>query len=191
MLQFRIADVCDSERLLEIYEYYVLKTAVSFEYELPSVEKFSNRIVNVLKKYPYIVGLNNGKIVGYGYASPFKQRKAYEHSAEVSIYIDKPYQRKGYGSQLYLFLEDILKKQGILNLNACIAYTSHKDENLNNVSSIFHKSIGYSMVGRFHKCGYKFNKWYDMIWMEKHIGQHLDNAPEIKTFLEVRDDFDL
>ena len=73
-----------------------------------------------------------------------------------------------------------LKTQGILNLNACIACLSKKDEHISDDSLVFHKKCGYKYVGKFHKCGYKFNKWYDMVWMEKHIGSHTSNQPEIK-----------
>ena len=81
-----------------------------------------------------------------------------------------------------------MKMQGILNLNACIACLSKKDEHISDDSLIFHKKRGYKYVGKFHKCGYKFNKWYDMVWMEKHIGSHTSNQPEIKKFSEIKID---
>lgn len=58
-----------------------------------------------------------------------------------------------------------MKKQHISNLYACIAYTEHEDEYLTNDSMHFHEHLGYELVGTFKQCGYKFNKWYDMIWM--------------------------
>ena len=69
---------------------------------------------------------------------------------------------------------------GVLNLNACIAYTPDPDEHLTNDSMLFHQKLGYELVGTFHKCGYKFNKWYDMIWMEKIIGKHSTNQPDVR-----------
>lgn len=63
----------------------------------------------------------------------------------------------------------------ILNLYACIAYTPVPDEHLTNDSMLFHQKLGYKLASTFHKCGYKFNKWYDMIWMEKNIGNHSIN----------------
>ena len=82
-------------------------------------------------------------------------------------------------------LEEILKKQGILNVNACIAYPQKEDPYLTKDSVFFHEKSGYSMVGKFHACGYKFNRWYDMVWMEKMIGEHLEKQPAIIPFLEI------
>ena len=65
------------------------------------------------------------------------------------------------------------------NANACIAYTEHEDKHLHNDSVCFHKKLGYKTVGIFHKCAYKFDKWYDMIWMEKFIAEHNANPNDI------------
>ena len=61
---------------------------------------------------------------------------------------------------------------GIVNLYACIGYTDKEDEYLTKNSAQFHEHLGFVTVGRFHQCGYKFGRWYDMIWMEKIIGEH-------------------
>jgi phosphinothricin acetyltransferase len=82
------------------------------------------------------------------------------------------YKRKGIGSLLYNALENALKEQGILNLNACIAYTDKEDDYLTNDSIRYHEKMGYTEVAHFHKCGYKNKTWYDMVWMEKFIGEH-------------------
>ena len=73
-----------------------------------------------------------------------------------------------------------MKKQGILNANACITYAEVEDEHMNNASMHFHEYMGYKLVGRFHQCGYKFGKWYDMIWMEKMLGEHVENPKRVK-----------
>ena len=65
-----------------------------------------------------------------------------------------------------------MKEQGFLNMNACIAYAPKEDEYLTNNSVEFHAHLGYRMVGQFYQCGYKFGRWYDMVWMEKLIGEH-------------------
>ena len=110
--------------------------------------------------------------MGYAYARPFVGRKAYSHSAEVTIYIDHNVKKHGYGRRLYEALEEKLKAQGILNLYACIGYPETEDEYLTRNSAEFHAHLGFETVGRFRKCGYKFGRWYDMIWMEKMIGEH-------------------
>ena len=66
----------------------------------------------------------------------------------------------------------MLKKQGILNMYACIAHPIVEDEYLTNDSEKFHRHVGFSLIGEFHKCAFKFGRWYNMIWMEKIIGEH-------------------
>ena len=162
----------DTKRLLEIYAYYVINTAVSFEYDVPSEADFCNRIQNTLQNYPYLVLEENGIIQGYAYAGVFKSRAAYSRSCEVSIYVDRGAKRRGYGRKLYEALEDSLKKQGIINMYACIAHPVVEDEYLSKDSERFHRRLGFSTVGEFHQCAYKFGRWYNMIWMEKFVGEH-------------------
>ncbi len=173
----RMATLDDAKELVSIYEYYVKETAITFEYEVPTVEEFRERIENTLKKFPYLVVERFGKpeILGYAYASAFHPRDAYKWCAEMSIYLKKECRREGLGRVLYEELESRLKEMGILNLNACIGYPDKEDEHLTFGSVKFHEKMGYSMVGEFHKCGYKFGRWYNMVWMEKHIGEHVDN----------------
>ena len=181
-IEIRVASPEDAKELLEIYRPYVENTAITFEYEVPSVEEFRGRIENTLKKYPYLVAQEHGVLLGYAYASPFKERAAYDWSVEISIYVRKNAKRKGIGKKLYTALENCLKKQGILNANACIAYTDQKDEHLTNDSVRFHTAMGFQMVGEFHQCGYKFNRWYHMVWMEKMIGEHTNIPENVKPF---------
>lgn len=89
------------------------------------------------------------------------------------------------GRKLYEELERILKQQGILNVNACIAYPRQEDEHLTMDSVHFHERLGYRMVGCFHDSGYKFGRWYDMVWMEKLIGEHLSEQPQIIPFSKL------
>lgn len=168
-MQIRMASVDDAKEILKIYSYYVESTAISFEYDVPTEEEFKGRIANTLKKYPYLVAVDDGKIVGYSYAGVFKGRAAYDHCVETTLYVDKNLRRTGIGKSLYARLEEELAKRGIKNLYACIAMTDEEDEHLTNDSMHFHEHMGYKLCGRFHKCGYKFDTWYDMIWMEKFI----------------------
>lgn len=181
----------DAAALIEIYAPYVENTAITFEYDVPSQEEFAGRIKNVLKKYPYLVAEVDGRVEGYAYASAFRVRAAYGWCIETSIYVRSGERGKGVGGALYRKLEELLKAQGILNMNACITYADQEDEHLTNASVSFHEHFGYRMVGRFHQCGYKFGKWYDMVWMEKLIGSHEADAQPVKTFDEVRMQFDL
>lgn len=83
----RTAKPSDADKLLEIYAPYVETTAITFEYEVPSVDEFRQRIENTLKKYPYIVAIKDDKIVGYAYAGTFKSRAAYDWDVELSVYL--------------------------------------------------------------------------------------------------------
>lgn len=168
----RSATTEDAARLLEIYAYYVENTAISFECEVPSLEEFKNRIAATLEKYPYLVLEEDGLIRGYAYAGIFKGRAAYDHCCEVTIYLDRDSKRHGFARALYEELEKELRKIGIINLYACIADPISEDEYLTKNSEQFHQHMGYAKVGEFHKCGYKFGRWYNMIWMEKMIGEH-------------------
>ena len=169
----RDAKVTDAKAIQTIYTPYVETTAITFEYNVPSEKEFCRRIETVQQKYPWIVAMVNGKVVGYAYASAFKPRDAYQWAIETSIYVDNNTKRSGIGRQLHEALEQRLKMQGILNMNACISFIDPEDEYLTQDSVRFHERLGYQKVAHFHQCGKKFNRWYDMIWMEKMIGEHL------------------
>ena len=188
MITTRTAAPADAKALLAIYTPYVEQTAITFEYDVPTLEEFKSRIQTTLQKFPYIIAEEDSKILGYAYASPFKERAAYGWSVETSIYVKQDERQKGIGRILYDRLEEILKKQGILNVNACIGYPQIEDEYLTQDSVRFHEKLGYSMVGTFHKCGYKFGRWYDMVWMEKFIGEHdtSGNQPEVIAFTQLK-----
>ena len=156
----------DAPGLLDIYAPYVKNTAVTFEYEVPSLEEFTARISQTLKNYPWLAATDpQGRIVGYAYASAFHPRAAYAWAAETSIYVDSAHRLGGIGSALYAELESVLRRQNVLNVNACISCP-------NPASVAFHERFGYRTTAHFHQCGYKFGTWYDTIWMEKHLGAH-------------------
>lgn len=165
----------DAKELLSIYAPYVTNTAITFEYEIPSVKEFEDRIRNISSKFPYIKAVNDdGNIVGYAYASSFKGRRAYDWSVEMTVYVKEDCKRQKIGQMLYDVLEKSLADMGILNANACIACLKEgtTDEHLTNDSMYFHEKRGYKLVGTFHDSGFKFGTWYDMIWMEKMLGEH-------------------
>lgn len=171
MTVIRPAAAEDAGRLLEIYGYYVRDTAVSFEIDVPDEEEFRRRIEHTLERDPYLVAEENGRILGYTYAGTFKARAAYDHCREVTVYLDKDARGRGLGKALYGALERELEKRGVTNLYACIASPVREDEYLTDASEEFHRRMGYSLAGTFHRCGFKFGRFYDMIWMEKLIGE--------------------
>ncbi len=183
----RPATPADAEALLAIYAPYVEHTAITFEYTVPSVEEFRQRIRHTLQHYPYLVAERTaGKsIVGYAYAGPLHARAAYAWSVETSIYVKESKKKSGIGKALYMSLEKALAAQNMTNLNACIASPVVDDEYLNHNSIQFHTHLGYSMIGEFHKCAYKFGRWYNMVWMEKIIADHPDKQPEVIPFGQI------
>ncbi len=181
-ITIRPVRLSDAEHLLEIYAPYVEHTAVTYEYDVPSLEEFKARIENICHNYPYLVALDDGNIIGYAYASAFKDRKAYSWAVETTIYLDMTKRRNGVGRKLYSELEEELRAHNFTNLNACIAYSGIDDEYLNKDSVRFHEAMGYTIVGKFNKCAYKFSRWYDMVWMEKIIAGHRVPQPDIIPF---------
>lgn len=181
----RTARETDAGRLLEIYAPYVADTAITFEYDVPTAEEFARRIHETMEKYPYLVMEADGKIIGYAYAGVFHARAAYDWAVETSIYMDKSFHGNGLGRRLYLALEEALRRQHIINANACIAYSPHEDDHLTHASVKFHEKMGYRMVGEFTKCGYKFGKWYGIVWMEKHLNAHPEIPENVIPFREL------
>ena len=171
-IEIRYATVNDAKEILAIYSPYVKNTAVSFEYEPPAIEEFRDRIRNTLEKFPYLVAVSDGEIIGYTYAGQFHPRAAFLHSAELSVYLRQDMRGKGIGRKLYSEMEKLLKAKGFINLYALVAYADEEDEYISHDSVIFHEVMGYKTVGKCNKCGFKFGRWYDMLYMEKFIGQH-------------------
>lgn len=180
--KIRPATVADTVALLEIYAPYVTDTAITFEYEIPSEAAFQQRIQTLLGRYPYLVAEQAGQAVGYAYAGPFHPRAAYGWAAEVSIYLRRDCRGQGLGRTLYEQLETACRNMGLQNLYACIAAPVSPDPYLDDGSVQFHTHMGYALCGRFQRCGYKFGRWYDMVWMEKLLGSHPIPAPELSIF---------
>lgn len=187
-VEIYIAKPSDAPALLAIYRPYVEKTAITFEYEVPSIAEFTKRIAETLPNYPYLLAKTEDRIVGYAYASRLHERPAYDWAVEMTIYIAEDAKKMGIGKKLYQALEMILSLQGIVNLNACIAVPEKEDEYLNKNSMEFHHHLGYRLIGEFYQCGYKFNRWYNMVWMEKHIGPHLTDQPPVVPFAAIREE---
>lgn len=162
MIQVRTVTLNDVQELLDIYSYYVLNTTITFEYDTPSINEFTQRIQKITQKYPYLVATLDDEIIGYAYATSYKERAAYDWSVETTVYVKETYQGIGVGKALYTHLEHALKEMNIVNMFACITYPNPK-------SIEFHTKFGFEQVGHFHKVGYKFNEWRDIVWMQKSI----------------------
>ncbi|MCC6108055.1 MAG: N-acetyltransferase family protein [Atopobium sp.] len=181
----RTATPDDAAALAAIYRPYVEGTAITFEYEAPTEEEFKSRIAHTLERYPYLVAQEKddpARLLGYAYAGVYHGRAAYSWSVETSIYVAQTERGRGLGKALHHELEKELKAMGIQNMYACITALPEDradDPYLTDASIRFHEKLGYELCARFRKCGYKFSKWYDVVWMEHMLGKHPTPAPEL------------
>ena len=156
----RFATDADIDAMLAIYAYYVQHTSVTFDHETPSLEKFKEKINSLQKQFPVLVYAIDGEIVGYAYASLFREKRAYQWTVETTIYLKPSYKGSGIGSQLYSSLFDILRKQHIRYAIAVI--TIPNDESL-----LFHQKFGFEHAGTLEEIGYKMNQWWSITMMRK------------------------
>lgn len=162
--KIRFATEKDAEAILKIYAPYIEKTAITFEYEVPSLSEFSKRIAEIQKKYPWIVYEEEGEILGYAYGGPEYTRAAYQWTVETSVYLSEKARGKGIGTALYEKILDILKKQ-----NFCVCYVLINDDN--EASIKLHEKFGFVKNGFRKNCGYKFEKWHSIVIMEKQLNE--------------------
>ncbi len=188
-VRIRAAVPEDAQALLDIYCYYVQNTAVTSEHEVPTEEEFRSRIARVLEYYPYLVAECDGEIIGYAYASRFHPRAAYAWTVEMSIYLKKDMRRGGLGRRLYGLLEAILAKQNVVKAIACIIKPTDELANFN--SAQFHERLGYRTAGVLAESGYKFGRWYSVLYMDKSLGKTRVDMPPTRAFAEVRGEFGL
>lgn len=126
-----------------------------------------------------------GRALRYAYAHPFVERAAYDWSCELTIYLDLRARERSLGSRLYAALEVELGRMGMRNLYACVAWPEVEDEYLAFASARFHERMGFVEVRRFRRCGRKFDHWYDMIWMEKLIGDYGGDIRPITPYPDI------
>lgn len=152
----------DIAKCLEIYNYYVVNTNISFEEEALSLEKFETRVENITKSYPYIVACEGERVVGYAYLDRFHERSAYRYTADLSIYVDKNFSGCGIGGKLLCEIERLGRESGIINIISLIV--------ADNAPSIaFHKKHGFFECGTMESVGLKFGKWHSIKYFQKRI----------------------
>ena len=166
----RIAKPEDASAILDIYAPYIRNTSLTFETEVPTIIDFANRIGQYLENWPWLVYENNGKIVGYAYASRYRERTAYQWSIECSVYVHDDHFRTGVARNLYTKLFALLKAQGFTTVYAVI--------NLPNDRSVaFHESMGFHYFATYEKVGYKLGKWKNVGWWQLQLNDYTDEPP--------------
>ena len=163
---YRIATPRDSDEILDIYRPYVESTTVTFETVVPTPEEFRRRVENTLEQYPYLVAEEDGKILGYAYASPYRSRAGFNWTPELSVYVRQGYHGNGIGSHLYAALLDLLRLQGYQNVCSVLSYPNPESEKL-------HHRFAFRTVGIQKKCGFKCGRWCDVAILERPLGDHL------------------
>jgi L-amino acid N-acyltransferase YncA len=176
--EIRLINEADAHAVLTIYKYYVDHTIISFEYEVPSLEEYLQRINVNTEKYPWLVCLNNNKIIGFAYGSTHRYRTAYQWSPESTIYLATDFHTKGIGRILYKTLFEILKLQGYYNVFAGVALPNQK-------SIGFHQAMSFEEIGIFKKVGYKHGNWHDTHWFQLSLNEYKPNPTTPQLFKDI------
>jgi L-amino acid N-acyltransferase YncA len=165
MLAIRPSTDADVKDITAVYAHHVLHGTGTFETVPPTEADMAARRADVLGKgLPYLVAEESGQVLGFAYCQWFKPRPAYRFSAEDSIYLHPDAKGKGLGKQLLAELAAAAEAAGVRKLIAVIGDSG-------NAGSIgVHRSLGFTQVGQFKSCGWKFGRWLDIVLMERFIG---------------------
>ncbi|MBQ7889788.1 MAG: N-acetyltransferase [Erysipelotrichaceae bacterium] len=167
-MKLRFATIEDAEIISQIYAPFI-QTTITFENTAPTTSDFQQRISQTMMQYPWIV-IEDHQVQGYAYLSTFNTRTAYQHTADLSIYLSDSIKKKGYGRIMCEALFEIGKLQNICRIVSLVT-----SENLN--SAAFHEKLGFKCQGRLQNVGYKHNKWLDVSFYVKDI--QTINKPEL------------
>jgi L-amino acid N-acyltransferase YncA len=151
----RPATTDDASQICAIYNHYVAHTPITFEERPVTPEEMTQQIAEVMEALPWLVGEEDGKVLGFAYASKWKGRCAYRYSVESTVYLDPTATGKGFGSQLYQLLFNELRQRGM--------HTALAGISLPNVASVaLHEKFGFQKVAHFKEVGRKFEQWIDL-----------------------------
>lgn len=153
----------DASDIAKIYNFYIENTTITFETMPISSDEMAKRVESISSSYPYLVYEKEGRILGYCYAHLWKEKAAYQLTAEVTIYVASDSRSHGIGSELMERLLDECNKAGLHSLIACITVP-------NDASVKFHEKYGFKQVSYFREVGRKFDKWLDIYDYELILG---------------------
>jgi L-amino acid N-acyltransferase YncA len=156
-MKIRLATPDDASAIAEIYAPIVRDTAISFETEPPDAAEMARRLSASLDRFPWLVAEMDGRVIGYAYASPHRDRSAYRWAADVTAYVTSEARGAGVGRALYQRPLQILKLQGYRTAFAGIALP-------NPASVALHEGNGFAPVGVYRHVGYKHGRWHDVGW---------------------------
>lgn len=162
----------DIPALCVIYNHYIVDTVVSFEEVPVTAAEFAARIAHVREAgLPWLVAEKSGEVVGYAYASAWKERSAYRFCAEVSVYLAPAHTGNGWGTRLYTALFAELARTPVRMVIGGIA--------LPNAASVaLHEKFGMKQVSHFFEVGYKFGRWIDVGYWQGELVRAPGGEPE-------------
>ncbi|MDR1948444.1 MAG: GNAT family N-acetyltransferase [Spirochaetaceae bacterium] len=149
----------DAAAICGIYNHYIEDTVISFEEEPLTPDAMAGRIGEITAKYPWFVREEGGVVAGYTYANKWKDRYAYRFAAEVSIYLQKGYEGRGFGSELLARLLEELRKTDLRAVVSGITIPNDR-------SIALHEKFGFKKIAQFNEIGYKLNRWLDVGYWE-------------------------
>ena len=156
----RLVQSSDAETIARIYNHHVLATVVTFEEVAVTPQEMASRIATIASlALPWLVAEDAGNVVGYAYAARWKDRSAYRHSVEVTVYVDSAAHGRGFGSKLYAALIEQLRA---LKIHAVIGGVALP----NDASVRLHEKLGFRPIALFKEVGFKFGRWVDVGYWE-------------------------
>ena len=158
----RNASAKDSVEICRIYNYYVQNSIATFEDMPVTPTDMRNRITKTTSKFPWLVSEMGENLIGFAYATDWKQRAAYKFTVESTIYIDHEKAGNGFGKELYNELISMLKKFGFKQAIGSIALP-------NEASVKLHEQLGYKKSGILRNVGLKFGQWIDVGYWQLEI----------------------
>lgn len=174
-LYIRPATPNDLPAMREIYRPFVENTAITFEYETPSLAELQLRYDKITPFFPWLVCEYDGVIAGYAYATRYRIRAAYQWGAELSVYVHPDYQGRHIGSALYRSLTRTLNLQGFIYAHALVALP-------NDSSMQLHKHLGFQTICIFKQTGFKMGRWHDVAELRTTLAELPDQPTPPASF---------
>jgi len=164
----RAVQLNDATAIAEIYNYYVANTVVTFEEAPVSTSDMADRIKSGLNsQLPWLAVIEENKLIGYAFATKWRARSAYQHSVEITVYLDPAAKSKGYGTQLYKALFERLKTQSIHTVIGGISLP-------NPTSIALHEKFGMQKAAHFKQVGRKFDRWVDTGYWQVQLAETVE-----------------
>ncbi|WP_354700130.1 Phosphinothricin N-acetyltransferase [Paraconexibacter sp. AEG42_29] len=170
----RSATVDDAAGCAAVYAPYVRDTAVTFEVDPPSAKVVAGRIAASLAAHAWLVLEDAGRVTGFAYGCPHRERPAYRWACDVSVYLEPGRRRTGAGRALYEALLPRLAERGLRTAVAGITLP-------NDASIGLHRALGFEPVGTYRAIGYKLGAWHDVAWLQRPLGTAGSDPPAEPT----------